>query len=36
MPVDVFVAPASRLPVRLTLNDRNLDGTSLVHYGEQQ
>ena len=35
LPVDVFVAPASGLPVRLTLNGRSLDGTSHVRYGAQ-
>ena len=35
MPVDVYVAPASGLPVTLTLNDGNLVGTSHVRYGEE-
>jgi hypothetical protein len=35
MPVDVFVAPASALPVRLTLNEGSLAGTSHVRYGAQ-
>ena len=35
LPVDVFVAPASGLPVRLTLNGGSLDGTSRVRYGAQ-
>jgi hypothetical protein len=35
LPVDVFVAPGSHLPVRLTLNGRSFDGTSRVRYGAQ-
>jgi hypothetical protein len=36
LPVDVYVARASGLPVRLTLNGGDLAGTSLVRYGERQ
>jgi hypothetical protein len=35
MPVDVYVAPTSRLPVQLTLNDGNLAGASRVRYGDR-
>ena len=35
IPVDVYVAPSSGLPVRLTLNDGDLAGTSHVRYGSQ-
>ena len=36
MPVDVFVAPSSGLPVRLSLDEGAVDGTSHVRYGEPQ
>jgi hypothetical protein len=33
LPVQLFVAPSTGLPVRLTLNEPNLDGSSHVRYG---
>ena len=33
LPVEVFVAPSTGLPVRLSLTERHLDGSSHVHYG---
>jgi hypothetical protein len=33
LPVQLFVAPRTGLPVRLTLTERHLDGSSSVRYG---
>lgn len=33
LPVQLFVAPSTGLPVRLTLTERHLDGSSHVRYG---
>ena len=33
LPLDIYVAPSTRLPVRIALTASRLQGTSIVHYG---